>query len=324
MRTVFTLLVIFGVVLTGFGQTKKMFVDSKGKISPDSVKAVAYITEEKIGDSAFVITKYDLKRQPLSRGPYKDSLMAIRNGKFFIYGRYKNQNLETKETTDGLVYLASSGVYLNGVRTGAWLVYDFSGVKMEQFTFENGVLNGPYTRFNVNTGATEEEGNFVNGRREGNFDVYRYKDPKPDYTIVYNKNHPVKTIFHNQKAVAADNLDRYIARTLENYIDTLKAMQIVANLAVSSSGKVDSVISFNKPLPDYISQAVKTAFSTAPVFTPGTQNDLPVKQDYHYNFRYGATLPESRTTNNINSAYASHADLIGRGLNQVGIGKPVN
>jgi hypothetical protein len=163
MRIIFTVSFFLVAVVTVFAQPKKMFVNSKGKISLDSVKAVAYILEEKVGDSAYAIAKYDLKHQPISRGTYKDAFMTVRSGKFYSYGKYRVMGLEIQGTGDVYVYLASSGYYLNGIRTGPWLVYDFSGVKMEQFTFENGILNGPYKRFNTDSGVTEEEGNFTNG-----------------------------------------------------------------------------------------------------------------------------------------------------------------
>ena len=297
-----------------------MFVNSKGKISADSVKAVAYIMEEKLGDSAYVISKYDLKHQPLSTGTYKDDQMTLPSGKFTIYGRYKPTNRETGKSVDQIVYRQSTGYYLNGAKTGTWIIFDDTGEKDYECTVENGKLNGPYQEFNPDNGKIDMDGNFENGKKEGDWNAYAWNDPKPVYTDVYKHGVIVRSILHTKPAVAPENLDRYLSRTLRQYIDTLKSMDVVVNLLLNESGRVDSLININKPLPDYMVKAIKAAFSNAPVFAPALHGDMPVKQAFVYNFTFSTPY----RADSIGSVYSRHADEIGRGLNQAGIGKPVN
>lgn len=105
-----------------------------------------------------------------------------------------NANMSVVTTKDALGNLSAYGIYVNGVREGAWVEYhpnghvkavigyengkregqavelDDRGQLLERFTYHNDLLHGPYTKYNRT--RIKEESNYKNGKLNGELKKY--------------------------------------------------------------------------------------------------------------------------------------------------------
>jgi antitoxin component YwqK of YwqJK toxin-antitoxin module len=85
-------------------------------------------------------------------------IAQIRNGKWKEFNRHG--------------VLIAEGVYVDNAKHGTWIeYYDHTGTKMIQEDYRYGVQHGRFTSYHPN-GRIFSQGQFVNGLREGYFNVY--------------------------------------------------------------------------------------------------------------------------------------------------------
>jgi len=316
---IFTLL----FALTGFSQVKKVYLTARDKYANNPRKAVAYALIEKLNDSTYQISKFNMQNFILTKGAYKDTAMKIPNGEFSFYLR-NGAFMIGGDGTDTINYIVTTGYYVNGLMNGLWTDFFRPGRKQYLYTYKNGKLDGLYQEFDFYTGDIREEGNFIDQKKEGEWNSYKTGYSKPVYSETYSGDKLIKTIYHKKGAKPAVNLDKYIQNALSDYIDFLKSEGIVVQLSLTEQGKVDGIMGFNKPLNQDLQDLIKTAFLKSPNFNPGLFDEVPVRQMYFYNFKFGSSVDDTDNAERGRTIIQSrHANDIGRGLNNVGIGKPV-
>jgi antitoxin component YwqK of YwqJK toxin-antitoxin module len=102
-----------------------------------------------------------------------DTEIQVRNGKWKEFNKHG--------------VLIAEGVYINDKKHGAWIeYYDYSGSKMIEEDYENGVQHGRFISYHPN-GQIFSKGQFVNGLREGQFRAYD-EFGKNTRTIVFVNN----------------------------------------------------------------------------------------------------------------------------------------
>lgn len=311
--------------LNVFGQPKKLYANAKGKLTDNPKDAAFYYLVEKKNDSTFVTSKFDLDDKIVLKGIFVDETIKIPNGSFTFYSREPQYVQLNRPLQKAEPYLATTGSYLNGKKSGEWIDYYQSGGKMLSLTYEKNKLNGPYKEYYGTNGQLSEEGNYVNDKKEGDVIAYTKDGLYKLCTFVYSHNSLLKTVFHTKAPVAPKNFDKYIEKATDPFLDYLKTEKIYVKLLINEQGKVDSVISYNKQLDQNVLDIVNKALLNSPNFIPGIINDIACKQLYLYNFNLGTAHIDISDPNQTkrDRIYSNHANDIGRGLNSVGFGTPV-
>ena len=65
-----------------------------------------------------------------------------------------------------------SGRYEDGKKEGEWKTYTEEGYLWKKHTYKNGQLNGKFVNYYTKTGVEETVGNYVNGKKSGNWNSY--------------------------------------------------------------------------------------------------------------------------------------------------------
>jgi len=319
---------VFAIVLftlKGFTQVSKVYIASDGRYSDNPKTAVSYILVKKFSDSAYFMSKFDMRDTLIIQGSYKDSLLTIPHGKFYYYYKRKvNDRIKDVLHVDTNNYIRWTGFFYNGVKTGKWVEYAKRGIKGCIYTYENDKLNGLFQSF-IGTGTLFQEGNFYDDKQEGEWNIYLNDMQKPVYTDVFLHSKLIKTITHLTNAKPIVNLDFYLRRTLRHYKDSLIKKALIVTMSVSEEGKVDTV-KFNLPLTQDMNKAVTDAFLNFPKFQPCFYDGKAIKQVCIFNFATMGledALTEQRTSTAAD-VLSRHINDIGRGLNSVGFGKPIH
>ena len=312
--------------LTDFAQVKKLFVTAKGKLSENSKDATFYYLVEKKDDTTYLAKKYDMLDRLVVKGTYKDADLKIANGVFEYYVSNLIKDLNIKYVTNEDRFIGTSGFFVNGMKTGIWVDYVQKDLKYRTYTYKNNKLNGPFCVFNVNNKQPIESGNFINDRKEGEVISFTNDGLKPYCTYIFLHDKIEKTIWHFKAPRPAKNFDKYLEKACDPFFDFLKEKGVVVKIAINKKGTVDSLISINRILDQNVVDLIKTAFLNSPKFTPGTSSDIPDNYVYTYFFRNGSANlnDDDPYREKREKIYLNHADDIGRGLNSVGIGKPIN
>ena len=311
--------------LKGFTQEHKLYLTTDGKFKNDSLNAMSYILFQKIDDTTYMVSQYSMKDVILTKGFYKDSTVKIPNGKFYYYKeRYVNQVSSDLTDVKPDVYIQYMGYFRNGKKTGKWVGYGANGNKNNSYTYENDKLNGEYLKTDQSTGQLIVKGNYINDKKEGNWDNYINSIEKPEFTDCYLHDRLIKTIYHFNRGRLPENFSSYLKKSLAQYIDTIMNGNVMVSFLIMENGKIND-IHVKNTLNGDISEAIVTAFLHAPPFKPATYDNIPMKYEYVFNFKMIDAIDdiERNQERKRTDALSRHINEIGRGLNQVGIGKPV-
>jgi hypothetical protein len=311
--------------LKGFTQEHKLYLTADGKFKNDSLSASSYILLQKIEDSLYMVSQYNMKDVILTKGFYKDSTAKIPNGKFYYYKEgYVNQVNSNLIDVKPDVYIQYMGYFKNGKKTGKWIGYGANGNRNNSYTYEDDKLNGEYLKTDQSTGRLIVKGNYINDKKEGNWDNYIGSIEKPEITDCYLHDRLINTIYHFSRGSLPANFASYLKKSLAQYIDTIMNQNVTVSFLIMENGKADSVQVKNTDNKD-INAAVLTAFLNAPRFKPATYDNKPMKYEYIFNFKMIDAIDDMERVQQRGKAeiISRHANDIGRGLNQVGIGKPV-
>jgi len=157
-------------------QAGKIYILKNCKYSKDPKYAVAYDIVQKLGDSAFLVSGYNMRDTILWKGSYKDSLLRIPHGKFIYYQkRTIDPRLQEVLHTDTNNFICKIGFYANGSKTGRWIEYEKRGLKKCTYEYKNNVLDGLYEQYDRNLNDyVIQDGHYVNNKKEGEWNFYGY------------------------------------------------------------------------------------------------------------------------------------------------------
>lgn len=326
MMKIYLLILLFLLfALTDFAQIKKLFVTAKGNLSENSKNATFYYLIEKKNDTAYLASKYDMLDRLVVKGAYKDADLKVANGVFEYYVSNLIKNLNIKYVTNEDRFIGTTGFFVNGMKTGTWVDYVQKDLKYRVYTYKDNKLNGPFCVYNENNNRPIEKGNFINDRKEGEVISFTNDGLKPYCTYIFLHDKIEKIIWHFKAPRPVKNFDKYLEKACDPFFDFLKENGIIVKVAINKVGTVDSLISISKALDQNVIDLLKTAFLNSPKFTPGISNDIPDNYIYTYFFRNGSAYDndDDPYRSKREKIYLNHANDIGRGLNSVGIGKPV-
>lgn len=161
-------LVLFS--LFGYGQIKTVYFDAKDQVIADSVKAASYAIYGKIsGDSLWIFKKYDLDGYLTATGSFKDDSLKVPDGKFIYYDWIDpNKSVVGYDAVSAGRdrYVVITGDFKDGFRQGVWRSFYENGRTKSRYTFNKGLMDGPYQSFSTN-GDLEEKGQYVNDKKSG-------------------------------------------------------------------------------------------------------------------------------------------------------------
>lgn len=193
-------LMLFSIAARAQSYQSKIYLNDSGTPAEPS-KATSYIVYSKQPDSLYYLKQYGMDDTIQMEGGYKDAQFSIPNGKFIYYHRTKNVSIKMIGVIDTLNHVKSIGFFRNGVKDSTWTDYFINGKIESVNTFKNGILNGLYESYNVDSQTILTRGYFVNGLRDGEWNLY---NTHGQVVIIEN--------FKNGKKISSKKVaDRYIA-----------------------------------------------------------------------------------------------------------------
>lgn len=285
------LLLLLAFIITAtqlFAQTQKVFLTKSGKFTTNASKAFGYLLIQKFdGSDGYLVTKYDIQNNLISKGSYKDEHLTVPSGKFIYYAKPKPDNVfqDTSYSADNKYYLASTGYYVDGKREGLWTEYAPNGEKTTECTYKNGILNGPYKAFSNNFYG---EGTAVNGRVSGKFDWYTSGMLAAE---LYYDNGKLKSKSEYLKPASEINsLGHYLRNKLRKFSKTIYDSRLVVRYTVDKNGKISNCKIIEGYSPE-INRTVSSAIESFNGFTPAKYNGKPIAQEYTQTFYLYSTQP---------------------------------
>ena len=287
--------VLFLLVFASFfaeAQSGRVYLTGSGEITTNTQLATSYAEITQLpGDSAWMVKQFDLKGGPLSVGYYKDAQMTIPHGKFTYYHKVASGPgfvFNGKQVVDSVNCVLSSGYYINGAKTGAWLDYYNNGPKSTLRTYRNNLLDGLFQIYNI-SGKVETEGYYVNNKREGDWCTLG-EDSTANYTMIYKHDKIVKQIDYvhtaayeklNKSATPKFDFEKYIAHIAGSYTYQISTGQLTVSFTVTKEGMAINprVVTSYEPRFDYL---ISQAILNSPKWTPALVKGQPVDQVQFY------------------------------------------
>jgi antitoxin component YwqK of YwqJK toxin-antitoxin module len=316
---VFCLILLLTIAsVGGFAQTLKFYMKTDGVHTDDTSTAAYYVLVNKLDDTAYMATEYSIHDGLMVRGLYKDKTLSIPNGKFYYYR--SGFRSPTRDT-----YLQESVYFVNGVKQGPWIKYWSNGKKRYLDFYENDKLNGTHQEFNPDGITVTVEGKYINDEKVGTWNFYGPKYDKPVVTKVYSHDLVIDHVTHYHPSIMYPNFFDFIRKNLLEHVDTFKNSTLQVTLFVNAKGKIDSVKCESNITAAFYKAIVKT-FLHAPNLKPAIYDGELISETRLFNLKNLGhnNLYEDRQSQKNFDILLRHTNDIGRGLNSVGIGKPVN
>ncbi|ASU34474.1 hypothetical protein MuYL_2587 [Mucilaginibacter xinganensis] len=140
--------------------------------------------EPTANDSLWFMQQFSMDHIIMTSGYYADKAMTIPHGKFTYY-RYSNGFKHVKydfekrkydtTTFDAGNYVSKTGYFVNGKRTGKWLVYNGYGKLDEVCFYRDDELSGPARYYSDDGKQILEEGFLKGNLRDGDWNYYSPK-----------------------------------------------------------------------------------------------------------------------------------------------------
>jgi len=329
MKFIIPVLLLVLTMSIGAAQTTKIYKTSRNTFTEDSTVAKSYVLINKLDDTSYMTSEYNMLDELMEKGMYKDKSLKIPNGKFYYYTVHVNIPGNVANARIVEPYLRKSGYFLNGAKNGTWLLYRYDGKKYVVDHYVNDKLNGVHQMIGADGETITEEGMYVDGKKDKEWNFYRIGFDKPTMTEIYSRDRIVKEMVYYKPFVIKNDFYKSIKKSLKPYIDTLKFKNIGVSFSVTETGKIDSV-ELNVNMGASLNDAIISAFLSVPKVIPTTFYDKPLSERFSINL-LDIGLAENRNATSErqlnqkkNDILLRHTNDIGRGLNQVGIGKPVN
>ena len=267
--------------LNSFSQVTKFYVNANGEYTTIPKKAVAYTLVQKESDSLYITATYDLRDTIVSTLSFKDASLKIPNGKFIHYSKMRGA-----KHSDTNNYVNMVGYFTNGVKTGMWVEFEARNIKKCTYFYQDDKMNGPYRHY---VGGTMEylmeEGNYVNDKREGEWNVYGYDTLKTPVTAkIFSDDKVVKTINHIEWPVFARNTQFYLLKKLSK-LDSLGNRRIETKITIGIDGNVKDPAMI-KSISPQVDELVINTLKQMPKFTPEMHEGKPVEMRFILNLSH--------------------------------------
>jgi antitoxin component YwqK of YwqJK toxin-antitoxin module len=308
----------------GIAQTTKIYKTTTNAFTDDSTIAKSYVLINKLDDTSYMTSEYNMLNELMERGMYKDKSLQIPNGKFYYYTVYVVTPGDSVNPRIAEPYLRKSGYFTNGARNGTWLLYRYDGKKYVVDHYVNDKLNGLHQMIGEDGTTTIEEGMYVNGKKEKEWNYHRIGFEKPTMTQIYSHDKLVNETIRYKPFVIDDEFYRSLKKSLKQYIDILKYQEIKLTFLVSETGKIDS-IKLETQVDPIIHDEIINAFSNVPHLRPSTFDGKPLSEKGDFNLEdiglhdLGGGMQDQSKLDD----YFKHV-AAARGVNPVTKKKPVN
>jgi hypothetical protein len=271
-------------------QSTRIYLDQYFNPVTDSAKAAfKVILSKSLKDtSVWSTSRYNIKNQLIVEEDYKDRKMTMPSGKYKYY-----YNLDTVH------YLKTTGSYIDGAKFGAWIEYYPDGKKKILTTYIDDLLNGPYEAYNRYDPQPVLKGQYVKGKKNGEW-IYPaikeiYKDDikvsseerkEFEEKLAAGRNKQRKDKNFKDARESYEFLD-YMHSRLNFYFVALPKSNGIRSLEISFTVNKDGKLSFDKIIgdPDNTDhKKIAKMINLAPPWTPAESNGKPVSQQVIYRF----------------------------------------
>jgi len=295
MKPTLLLLVTIGIATCARAQTTRLYFDGNMNAVTDSTKAASKVILSRCADDTtlWAASQYTMDNSLTVEGVYKDRDLAVPHGPFKYYLNISGKN-----------YLAHSGSFFNGAKFGEWIDYYPDGRKKMVQTFRNNVLNGPYVVYSPLDTTPTLKGNFLKGKRNGEWaagwGTEIYEDgvlvktiPGKEYlrntALLHNTAEKLQRQEHMTAAIEPVNFGKFMQQRLASYFrpyfDKNAGTAIILTFTVTAQGKLTNGRSLTI-VSDDVQQQVARAIDTAPYWVPAELNGKPISQKINYTFVY--------------------------------------
>jgi antitoxin component YwqK of YwqJK toxin-antitoxin module len=156
--------------LNSYSQIKTVYYDEEDHVIADSTQASSYAIFGKVtGESVYTYKKYDADGYVMVTGAFSDDSLKVAEGKFVYYDWADDLSVlgTTGIPANGKErYIAVTGNYKQGKKSGKWLTFYPDGSLKNVVTFNNDVMNGEFKYFD-SKGRLQTYGNYLNGKKNG-------------------------------------------------------------------------------------------------------------------------------------------------------------
>lgn len=165
-------LILFFATINSWGQAKPIYFSGIGgnMVTTNKDSAIYYGVFGKVStDSVWTLKIFDLNNNLMQIGFYTDSLLTVPQGRFQYYGsvnHFNNQNDENFYLKNTDRFLAEQGQYINGEKTGRWIMFFPDGKIFSITNYIEGIKHGEFKVFN-RRGKVVTSGNYQLGLKNG-------------------------------------------------------------------------------------------------------------------------------------------------------------
>lgn len=246
-------------------QTSKIYITKSGNVTNEPFSASAYMLIQKVNDTLYRATEYDLRDTILLSGEYKDASLSTPNGKFNYYRKPKLTSKFIHSPADTTNYIQLTGNYINGTKEGLWISYNTAGEKQSEKTYKNDKLNGSVITYTPVSGEwTSEE--MINGISTGSTHSYN-EDSVLMWETHLENGRPSKVITHITGGEPKYDFESYLEGKLKAYKKLLMNASPLLKFTITKEGKLTKLI-LKQGISPEIDNAIIEAVGEAPPFEP--------------------------------------------------------
>ncbi|MEJ5995367.1 membrane dipeptidase [Pedobacter sp. Du54] len=224
----FFLIVLSSVSLLAFGQYKPIYFNGQTVVS-DSTQANSYGVYGKLsGEELYALKIFDLGNNLLTTGTYKDEKLTVPHGAFVYYSSisaFNNTNFTNFVVKDKERFISGKGSFIDGKKSGRWIMFYPDGKIMSITTYVNDVKHG-YTGQYSRKGKPIISGSYFAGERDGEW-LYDKGKVKETYikgvkqltTSKKDKKKAIKTTLIHENAIVVDTHGDILFNQIKSGID---------------------------------------------------------------------------------------------------------
>ena len=261
-----------------YGQIEKAYLDKTGQFTSNFKKVDSYVLITKLDqDSAYLARQYDRSNLIILRGTYKDHLLKVPNGKFIYYHKSnvsKKQLAKLKVKLDTDNYVQAKGCFINGNKTGIWIIYSAKNEIAAKLFYENNKLNGQCIIYQDNGNRIEQQ--MVNDSLDGKWNIFDQNGMLLS-EAVYSHNKQITFIKHFYSSHPREDEQAYLEKKLKKFRGDLFNSTPVIKFIIEKDGSVQHV-ELIKGINPSLDKAILETVKNLPSYYPATYDFLPVEQ----------------------------------------------
>ena len=312
MKFYFSLIIGILFLLNSYAQVSKIYVTSGGMYSADPKYAVSYNLIEKIDDSAYRVSNYNMNDTIIYQGIYKDELLTIPNGRFVYYSkttpRYFIKMIFTTKTNN---FICKVGYFSNGVKTGMWTEFEQKGLKKCTYIYKRDKLNGLYQEFEKRyNNYVIEEGYYVDDKKEGVWNIFGLDTLyAPQRTKGFSNDKLIKETVRYKNFVYPNRFTQELLNKISLKGDTAR-QNVKIKITVNKDGTISNSKITNSHSPK-IDQIVLDFFNKSK-FTPSSYDEKPINITCELEIAFwgGITKPTDLLIFRIPSSIINKEDFV--------------